>query len=990
MAELRDQLQDSLGSAYRLERELGGGGMSRVYVAHDVALDRKVVVKVISPELSAGVNVERFRREIHLAAKLQHPHIVPVLSAADAAGLPYYTMPYIEGQSLRQRLEGGKALPTGEAIAILRDVARALAFAHEQGIVHRDIKPDNVLLAGGSATVSDFGIAKAISSARGRDEGETLTLVGTSIGTPSYMAPEQVAADPTSDHRVDIYAFGAMSYEALSGRPPFHGKSQQQVLTAHLTETPTPLAERNPQVPAPLAALVMQCLAKSPADRPQTASEIVRDLEAIGSGSTGARPALARRSRVVLAGGAVALAVVAIVAGRNLLSSDAPQLDRGVMAVVPFRIATADPSLHYLREGMLDLLAAKLTGEGGLRATEPRTLLAAWRGALGGDDGDLAQAEALSVARDLGAGSLLLGDVVGTPTRLVLNASLLGVPAGDSIARVSVEGAPDSLAWLVDRLAVLLLTEVSGEGAQRASSLTSTPLAALRAYLDGQAKLRRGQTLAALDEFQAALDIDSTFALAGIGAHQSASWGDNDGTQGRRGLRIAWQGRSRLGARDQAMLDAVAGPGYPERTATREVLRARQRYTEIAPDRADAWYLLGDHLFHYGQVHDIPDHRERALDAFTRAVDIDSSYVVPTLHGLDLAVQLGNDTTARRFERIRLREDTARSWLPMHRWFVAFRSGDTARAHAIVDSMGKVDPQRALSLAQHTLYNGAGASEVIPLALLLRQQMGDGGQAMGFNRSLHDVMIALGRHREARQLVDSMFEEDPELNALIVRVRNGFITGSDSADAAQAASLLERVHRGTAGDELERRRLTIAVLRTVEPWKLAHGDTSTVRRSLAELKAAVAADSNASIDLETDVAVVEAMHADLVGGPGARVAAMRLDSLMRNLDYASAHPGRTQMASLVLARVLERAGDLPRALLAVRRRGDAWTPNHLYVAEQLREEGRLAAMLNNHEQAIAAYRHYLALREEADESLQPEVEQVRRELARLEQASAGR
>ncbi|HSJ63714.1 MAG TPA: serine/threonine-protein kinase [Gemmatimonadaceae bacterium] len=988
MAEIRDRIQHSLGDAYRLERELGGGGMSRVFVAHDVALDREVVVKVISPELAATVSLERFRREIHLAAKLQHPHIVPVLSAGEADGLPYYTMPLIDGRSLRQRLEGG-ALPVGEATAILRDVARALAFAHEHGVVHRDIKPDNVLLAGGSATVTDFGIAKALSSARG-DDGATLTLIGTSLGTPSYMAPEQVAADPTSDHRVDIYAFGAMAYEVLCGVPPFHGRSQQQILTAQLTEAPPPLAERAPEVPGALAALVMRCLAKTPGERPQSATEIVRELESLGA-TSGAQVAPPRRRARGLAIAAAAVAVVAAaVVGVRLLSVDTPQLDRGVMAVVPFRIASADPSLHYLREGMLDLLAAKLTGEGGLRATEPRTLLTAWRGAIGSPGGDLGQQEALRLARDLGAGSLLLGDVVGTPTQLVLNASLLGVPGGDSIARVSVQGAPDSLAWLVDRLAARLLTEVSGEGAQRATSLTSTPLEALRAYLDGQAKLRRGQTFAAREEFLRAVEIDSTFALAGIGLHQASVWGDEDGTGTQRGLQVAWGQRERLGPRDRALLRAIAGPDYPDRAASRDLLQAREQYTSIAPDRPDAWYLLGDHLFHFGHVHDVENPRERALATFKRAVELDSTYVVPMLHGLELAVLLDDTATVRRFERLRLRSDTATQWVPIYRWFAATQRGDSARARTILDSLEADDPRLALRIVQHAIHSGAGAGEVRRLSALVAEANTTLAANPFFARSVHEALMALGRPREARALMDTMFTSDIELNVLVTRVRNGLIGGADSADAADAVAALERMHRSPAATDSIRHRRTRAILRITEPWKLAHGDTSTIRRSLAELRAAIASERPSAWGGDMDVAVLAAMHADLANAPDARATVERLDSILRGLDYSINRVYRREMANLVAARLLEKSGDLERALAAARRRGDAWVPQHPYLGTFLREEGRLAALLGRREQAIAAYRQYLALRVDAEPQLQDEVEGVRKELARLEGASGGR
>jgi len=282
---LRDQLQDTLGDEYTITRELGGGGMSRVFVAREESLRRNVVVKVLPPDLLAGVNAERFDREITLAAGLQHPHIVPVLTAGQMQGVPFYTMPFVDGESLRGRLTSDGALPITDCIGILRDVAKALAYAHERGIVHRDIKPDNVLLSGGSAVVTDFGIAKALSAARTDAPGGTLTQIGTSIGTPAYMSPEQAAADPATDHRADIYSFGCLAYEMIAGRPPFTAKSPQKLLAAQMGETPQQIAELRPDVPQPLAALVMKCLAKDADGRPQRAVEIVRILETVTSGA---------------------------------------------------------------------------------------------------------------------------------------------------------------------------------------------------------------------------------------------------------------------------------------------------------------------------------------------------------------------------------------------------------------------------------------------------------------------------------------------------------------------------------------------------------------------------------------------------------------------------------------------------------------------------------------------------------------------------------
>jgi tetratricopeptide (TPR) repeat protein len=327
--DLRSQLQQTIGGAYTIERELGGGGMSRVFVAEETALGRKVVVKVLPPELVAGVNVDRFRREIQVAARLQHSHIVPVLTAGQMDGVPFYTMPFVEGESLRARISRAGPLPMTEAIGVLRDVSKALAYAHDRGVVHRDIKPDNVMLAGGSATVVDFGIAKAISASRTDGPGATLTQVGTSIGTPAYMAPEQAAGDPATDHRADLYAFGCMAYETLTGRPPFTATSPHKLMASHMTETPDAVAPQRPDTPAELAALIMRCLEKDPDSRPATATEIVMVLDTVTSG--GGHPAMP----AILIGGtgmfkkalgfyALAFVVVAIVARAAIVAIGLP------------------------------------------------------------------------------------------------------------------------------------------------------------------------------------------------------------------------------------------------------------------------------------------------------------------------------------------------------------------------------------------------------------------------------------------------------------------------------------------------------------------------------------------------------------------------------------------------------------------------------------------------------------------------------------------
>ena len=288
MSDLAERLQIQLGAEYLIQRELGGGGMSRVFLARETALARDVVIKVLPPDLAAGVSADRFRREIMLAAALNHPNIVPVLRSGEIAGLPYFLMPFIPGESLRSRLNRGP-LSLREATSVLKDVARALAYAHDRGIIHRDVKPDNILLAGEAATVTDFGVAKAISASRKSDvplPKGSMTGEGISLGTPTYMSPEQAVADPDVKHTADIYALGVVGYEMLVGTPPFQGRSTSAILAAHVRETPTPIETRRYDVPRPLVDLIMQCLEKEPDRRPRSGAHVLRALEdsAISSG----------------------------------------------------------------------------------------------------------------------------------------------------------------------------------------------------------------------------------------------------------------------------------------------------------------------------------------------------------------------------------------------------------------------------------------------------------------------------------------------------------------------------------------------------------------------------------------------------------------------------------------------------------------------------------------------------------------------------------
>jgi len=422
---IEDRLRESLAGRYRLERELGGGGMSRVFLARETALGREVVVKVIASELSGGVSAERFAREIATAARLQQANIVPVLTAGDADGLAYYCMPYVRGESLRARMAGGVPLSMAERVSILRDVARALAYAHAEGVIHRDIKPENVLLSHGAAMVTDFGIAKAISASRTQDGGAsvTLTQAGGSIGTPAYMAPEQ-AVGGAVDNRADLYAWGVLAYELLSGAHPFaRHVTTQQLITAHITEPPAPLAGTTAAVPSAIALVVMQCLEKDPARRPASAADILAALDtATTPVSSHEKPLVGQRRRritwALVAAGLVVVAGLAWALRYRLATGVGQQADRS-LAVLPLANLSGDKADDYFGIGLAEEITRALAQNG------VRVIGRVSAGAL--------QAKGLderAIAKELGVGSLLTGTVQRAQGQVRINVSLLSAADG--------------------------------------------------------------------------------------------------------------------------------------------------------------------------------------------------------------------------------------------------------------------------------------------------------------------------------------------------------------------------------------------------------------------------------------------------------------------------------------------------------------------------------------------------------------------------------
>jgi serine/threonine-protein kinase len=535
MIDLKEGLEKTLGSSFSVERELSGGGMSRVFVAFDGALGRRVVVKVLPPELAASVSLERFKREILLAATLQHPHIVGVLNAGEIDGMPFFTMPWVEGESLRMRIQREGQLTVGRTVSILKDVARALAYAHERGVVHRDIKPDNVLLAGTSATVTDFGIAKAllgsVSAAKparhadGTVSHSSLTQLGTTLGTPAYMAPEQAAADESTDHRADIYSFGIMAYEMITGQVPFKSKTPQALLAAQLTATPSPIAMKRADVPVALAGLVMQCLEKEREKRPQSAREIAELLEHpdMVSGAFASTPLRGVRSRPWRLIVAVALAIM--MAGAWLLArdrdgSDVPEtpasatIDRARSVVVlPFVNISPDSTDAYLADGITNGLINALARVPGIRVTS-RSVASSAREKF---------ASATEIGSALNVGRILEGTIQRDGNRLRVTARMTNADDGFMLWSDMFERELKDVFAVQDEISTAIAEALGAQMAPAAIAANgrgTTDDVAFDMYLRGrhffeqrgEASLRR-----ALDLFRDAARRDASFARAHAG-----------------------------------------------------------------------------------------------------------------------------------------------------------------------------------------------------------------------------------------------------------------------------------------------------------------------------------------------------------------------------------------------------------------------------------------------------------------------------------------
>ncbi len=987
----------ALADRYRIERELGRGGMATVYLTHDIRHDRPVALKVLRPELAASLGPERFLLEIRIAARLRHPHILPVHDSGETASRLWYTMPYVEGESLRQLLARESQLPLDRALRIATQVLGALGYAHAHGVIHRDIKPENILLEGDQAVVADFGVARAISAA-GEDR---LTETGLALGTPAYMSPEQASASRELDGRSDLYALGCVLYEMLAGQPPFVGATAQQLLARHAIDPIPPLRTVRDTIPAAVEQSVTRALAKVPADRFATAADFAQALTRAGDTAVSSAPPRRRSTRQMVAPAAAALGL-ALMAGYLWWPRPETLVDPNLIAVVPFRVGGAAQALGYLREGMIDLVAARLTGEGAARAADPGSVMTAWRRAAGSEADDLPERDALGLARRLGAGRLLVGGVVGTSSHVALNASLLPVEGGGPRAEAKVEGVADSLPQLVDRLIAQLITEDAG-APHGLAGLVNRPLPALRLYLEAQAAYRRANYPDAVVRLSRALDLDSTFAIAGLRLASAAGWTATPGAA-QRGLERAWGSRHRLSPPDLALLRAEVGPDYPAVSPLAKHLTWWEHAVDLAPDQPERWYELGDVYFHEGFYLQIESTRRRAAEAFRRSVALDSSSA-PLGHLIEVAVLDDDSAAVRRLAPLYLARDSSGELLGFYRWRIAEGLHDQPALTALRAQYRPMALPSLWRIMNYAVLDGRGMEDAESAAVAIRAKAGRSSDWQRSKTYLHAFEI--NRGHPAKALGDTARSDEDEYaphTALYERVLDAMYGDGDSANGSQAARELARITARPVSDGSEARAVAQMDLCVVTLWRLSHAELGGAAQAIARLRSRGPGDFPASLTTNTIcAALLQAKLAAASGAAGAAAALDNLDTLMRSgpggqrngpsvaftlspayvRSMVGISPcGFEDFANLEVARLRERQGNIPAALSAVRRRTYSY---HLtdYLASHLREEGRLAALSGDTSGASRAYRHYLALRSDPEPALQPGVKAVRAELAKL-------
>ena len=650
MSDLRALVSELFANEYEVGEELGGGGMSRLFLARDIVLKRQVVIKILPPDLTSEMSAARFKREVEVTAHLQHPHILPIIGGGQRGKLLYYVMPYVRGESLRTRMKREGTIPVRDSLRIIHEIADALAYAHSHDVIHRDIKPENILLQGDHAVLADFGIAGALGAA----PGERLTRTGMSIGTIGYMAPEQ-SFEANIDARADIYSLGVVAFELLAGSSPFHGNTTQAILTAQLTGEPPKLGKLRPDVPRGLAQAVERALSIKPEDRFQTAAEFRDALE--GPGTRVRHMALPPAPRVSRRFGyaAVGAAVVAAAAWGAILYQQA-RSERALapevvlIAIAPF--ATRDRDLELWREGMVDVMYRNLDGAGPLQGVPPTIAIRSW--GAGRPD----SMSAREFGRRTGAQYVVFGMLDGAESAATLSASLLDLETGELSEYGWRDGEVNQLA---DSLAVAVLTKLNTK--HRVGAVRDTPMGraaplALKAFLRGEQYYRRTAWDSSLTLYARAASLDSSFALPLHRMGWVMSWVVSGADSLTRAYHMRAGALNRgLPLRDSLLITAdsimAANSQSPEIDwpLTRRLFRTVDEAVRRYPRDPEVWYEAGEALEHHGYGSVATARESDIFAAFQNAIALDSTFGPSYPHAVQYGFQLYGRETGRRYIR---------------------------------------------------------------------------------------------------------------------------------------------------------------------------------------------------------------------------------------------------------------------------------------------------------------------------------------------------
>jgi serine/threonine-protein kinase len=964
MEDIASSLQRALGDQYRLIRELGGGGMSHVFVAEEASLGRQVVVKVLPPELTSEASIARFKREAAVTAQIQHPNILPVLAFGARDGLLYYVTPFLAGESLRHRLERTGPLPVDEAVQLTREVADALAAAHAHGVVHRDIKPENIFLSNGHAVLGDFGIARALETDTDGEAsamlGTRLTAVGQSMGTPGYMSPEQAAGDDVVDARSDIYSLAVVAFELLAGVPPFTGRSARQVMAAHLSATPKPVTEYRRDVPANVSAALARALAQEPRGRFSSAAEF-RDALATGA-TRGKRPPAIAVALVILL-----LAVLGAGAWLVRARNGSATLDDNLLAVAPFSVL--DPSLGVWKEGIVDILSANLDNAGPIRTVPPTLVVRRWSGRPD-------EASATELGGKLGARYVVYGRFVGAGADSVnAVATLYDVRDGRELGEVAVHDASSRLDRVADSLTIGLLQRLNQArpiAAVRTASIGTSSLPAIKAFLQAEQFYRRSEWDSAAAYYQVAIAADSMFAPALRHLSNALGWTrapDREELERRYEYALlAGERNHGLAPRESLLVSAdsnfaalqlmLSGGGVTNRSPlpfAKQLFASLDEGARRFPEDPEVWHKLADAHYHYLFFNPAVTYADARAE-FDKSIALDSSFAPSYLHMPDLALREQDPAAARRYVEhyLRLEPDgSAAGYMKKLLLFLDPAVSQKLNVDSLVRASSVEDAAELVSIL--LCWMDPAESQVRVARALGGLRAGSSDSAAVAKQAHQALLLALGLRghlEEAARLVDgaswpivpqlallgaippdsadrilAKMASDSNMGAMSLTLR----WWAERGDTARLRRMVARVDTTTVPPELEgyRRVIRAAVAAHIE---LARPDTAAAVRELD-----IVPDSICSMDA---CFAVWYTKAQLLGAVGRDRDAMRI----LQHEYPNTDPTRT-LWRYERAKVAERLGMREQA-----------TRDYAYVA--------------------AAFQH-------ADSSLQPIVRDSRAALERL-------